>query len=127
MEYLLTVEEVEDDITITEEKILCEHGVLEYSFDNDVAIVNSLSVYVKRNGIGTRLVNRFELLALENALKDIEVPASPTKEAILFWNSLGYKPVTKDDKYWYKKIIISDKDDEWDTPQGIVVLNKQLN
>jgi hypothetical protein len=126
MEDLLTLEQIEGDCTITEEKILCEHGVLEYSFDKDVAIVNSLSVYVKRNGIGTRLVNRFEMLALENALKDIEVPASPTKEAILFWNSLGYKPTAKEDIFWSKKIIRSDKDDAWDIPQGVVVLNKLL-
>lgn len=119
---------IESDIhfTITEDEIYCEYGKLEYYFDEDAAIVNSISVYFKRNGIGTRLVNEFEILAQKNGLKNIEVPASPTKEAILFWNSLGYIPASNEQKYWANKITRSNKETAWDTPQGVIVITKKI-
>jgi len=120
---LFDIEEPEIDFTITEENISCVHGRLEYYFDEDAAIVNSISVYLKRNGIGTKLVNEFETLAKQNGLKIIEVPASPTKEAILFWKSLDY---ISENKYWANKIIQSKKKTAWDTPQGVVVMTKQI-
>ncbi len=123
METSFNIEEHEVDISVSEEKITCDHGKLEYYFDEDAAIVNSINVYLKRNKIGTRLVNEFENLAKQNGLKIIEVPASPTKEAILFWESLGYIP---EDKYWANKIIRSNKEDSWDTPQGVIVMIKQI-
>jgi N-acetylglutamate synthase-like GNAT family acetyltransferase len=126
MEDLLTIEQVEVNFTITEEKILCEHGELEYSFDKDVAIVNSISVYLKRNRIGTKLVSELENLVQQNELKTIEVPVSPTKEAILFWKSLGYKPSSEESKYWINKISRSYYEGSWDILQGVVVMNKQL-
>lgn len=123
METLFDIEEPELDFTITEEKITCDHGNLEYYFDGDEAIVNSISVYLKRIGIGTKLVNKFESLAKQERAKIIEVPASPTKEAILFWKSLGYLP---DDKYWADKITNGKRETAWDTPQGVVLMTKHL-
>lgn len=115
------------DTTITEEKVFCECGSLEFSFDEDVAIVNSLSVYSKRSGIGTNLVKEFETLAYQKGFLSIEVPASPTREAILFWKSLGYKPAFNEDKYWANKIIRSNKETALDTLSGVVTLRKQLS
>ena len=74
-------------------------------------------------GIGRKLVNKLETMAKKERLKIIEVPASPTKEAILFWKSLGYIP---EDKYWANKIIRSNKETAWDTPQGVVVMTKSI-
>jgi len=126
METNLNSENFEIPFTISENEICCDQGKLEFSFEDDAAIINSLSVYSKRSRIGTKLVSKFENIAFENELKIIEVPASPTKEAILFWRSLGFKPSIEDDKYWAKRIICSDKDDSWDVPQGVVVMKKML-
>lgn len=123
METYFDIEELEKDFAITEESISCPHGKIEYYFDGDEAIINSISVYLKRNGIGTKLVNELETLAKQYGLKIIEVPASPTKEAILFWKSLGYIP---EDKYWSNKIIRGNKESAWDTPQGVVVMMKEI-
>ncbi|OGU70756.1 MAG: hypothetical protein A2V93_07690 [Ignavibacteria bacterium RBG_16_34_14] len=123
METIFDIEEPEIDFTITDDRISCAHGKLEYYFDGDEAIVNSISVYLKRMGIGTKLVDKFESLAKQEGLKIIEVPASPTKEAILFWKSLGYIP---EDNYWADKITRSKKETAWDTPQGVVVMTKDL-
>jgi glutamine phosphoribosylpyrophosphate amidotransferase len=123
METLFDIEEIEMEFTTTEDNITCDHGKLEYYFDNDGAVVNSISVYLKRNGIGTKLVKEFEKLVKQNGLKIIEVPASPTKEAILFWKSLGYIP---EDKYRANKIVRSSRETAWDTPQGVVVMTKEI-
>ncbi len=126
MEELLYTEQLEANFTITEDRIFCEHGKLEFSFENNATIVNSISVYLKRNRIGTNLVNQLEILAIQNGLNIIEVPASPTKEAILFWQFLDYKPSSKDDIFWANKIVRSHKESSWDTPQGIVVMRKEI-
>jgi N-acetylglutamate synthase-like GNAT family acetyltransferase len=126
METDLNSKKIEIHFSINENEIYCDQGKLEFSFEDDAVIINSLSVYSKRNHIGTKLVGKLENVAFENELKIIEVPASPTKEAILFWRSLGFKPSIKDDKYWVKRIIRSDKDDSWDIPQGVVVMKKML-
>lgn len=54
--------------TISEDKIFCDHGVLEYWLDEDGAIVNSISVYRKRLGTGTKLVRLFESLAEKQSM-----------------------------------------------------------
>lgn len=126
MEALYNTEKIEINFTITEDKIFCEYGKLDFSFSEDVALINSISVYLKRNRVGTRLVNELEIIARQSGLKIIEVPVSPAKEAILFWKSLGYKPAFDEDRYWAKKIIRSYKESSWDTPQGIVMMMKQI-
>lgn len=127
MENLLEREQVELDITIDETMISCEYGELEYSIDGDYASVNAISVYHRtREGVGTQLVDRFESLAKENGIKLIEVPCSPTQEAVLFWMSLGYEAATKEDKRWAKKISQSYREDGWETPSGIVLMSKKL-
>jgi hypothetical protein len=112
------------EFSITEEKISCDYGVLEYEIDGEGAIVHSISVYRKRLGIGTKLVGLFEDLAMKEDAKFVEVPVSPNKEAIMFWKSLKYKPSTDDAKYWTRKITHSWREDSWDTPQGVVVMEK---
>ena len=126
MEALYNTEKIEINFTITEDKIFCEYGKLDFSFSEDMALINSISVYLKRNRVGTRLVNELEIIARQSGLKIIEVPVSPAKEAILFWKSLGYKPVFDEDRYWAKKITRSYKESSWDTPQGVVVMTKQI-
>lgn len=112
------------EFSISEDKISCGCGVLEYEIDGEGAIVYSISVYRKRMGIGTKLVELFEDLAVKENAKFVEVPVSPNKEAILFWKSLKYKPSTEDDKYWARRITRSWKESSWDTPQGVVVMEK---
>ena len=126
MEALYNTEKIEVNFTITEDKIFCEYGKLDFSFSEDMALINSISVYLKRNRVGTRLVNELEIIARQSGLKIIEVPVSPAKEAILFWKSLGYKPAFDEDRYWAKKITRSYKESSWDTPQGVVVMTKQI-
>ena len=95
MEDLLEREHVELDITINETIISCEYGELEFSLDGNYASVNAISVYHRtRQGIGTQLVNEFETLTKESGVNFVEVPCSPTQEAVLFWMSLGYEPAT---------------------------------
>ena len=125
METFYNTEEIEINLTITEDKMFCEYGKLDYSFSEDSVIINSISVYLKRNHVGTRLVNELEILARQKGFKIIEVPASPTKEAIQFWKSLGYRPAFEEDRYWVKKIIRSYRESAWDTPQGVVVMVKK--
>lgn len=128
MENLLERDQVELEITIDETVISCEYGELEYSFDDDYASVNAISVSYSRTreGIGTQLVNRLETIALENGIKLIEVPCSPTREAILFWISVGYSPTTKEERQWVRKISNSYREERWDTPSGVVVMSKKL-
>lgn len=114
------------EFSITEDKISCDYGTLDYEIDGDGAIVNAISVYRKREGIGTKLVELFEDLAVKENAKFVEVPVSPNKEAILFWKSLKYKPSDDDAKYWARKITRSVKEDSWDTPQGVVVMEKNF-
>ncbi len=92
-------ESEELEFSITEDKIFCDYGTLDYEIDGDGGIVNAISVYRKREGIGTKLVELFEKLAVKENAKFVEVPVSPNKEAILFWKSLKYKPSTDDAKY----------------------------
>jgi glutamine phosphoribosylpyrophosphate amidotransferase len=125
METFYKTERIEINFTITEDKIFCEYGELEYSFSEDSVIINAISVYLKRNHVGTRLVNELEILARQKGFVIIEVPASPTKEAIQFWKSLGYRPASEEDRYWTKKIVRSYRESAWDTPQGVVVMVKK--
>jgi hypothetical protein len=122
----LTDNNVNITIEITEEKVFCEYGELEYSLDEKTVIVNSINVYLTRNKIGSRLVGELESRFNNLNFDNVEVPASPTKEAISFWKSLGYRPLSDDDKYWARKIIRSYKESSWDTPQGVVVMQKPL-
>ncbi len=78
MELSYNTENLEIELTVTEDNIFCEYGELEFSFAEDAAIVNSINVYLKRSCVGTRLVNSFEILARKNKLKRIEVPACLT-------------------------------------------------
>lgn len=127
MEDLLEREHVELDITINETIISCEYGELEFSLDGNYASVNAISVYHRtRQGIGTQLVNEFETLAKESGVNFVEVPCSPTQEAVLFWMSLGYEPATKEDKRWANKISQSYREGSWETDSGVVVMSKKL-
>lgn len=121
-------EEYEDpmEYTITEDKVFCDYGDLEYEIDGESATVYAISVYRKRQGIGRKLVELFEDLAVKENAKFVLVPASPNKEAILFWKSMKYKPSTDDNKYWARKITNSWRESSWDTPQGVVVMEKSF-
>ena len=126
MEYILE-DVTEINIVATDEKYFCEYGELEYSLEEKTVIINALSVYLKRNKIGTRLVKELESQFKNLNFESVEVPVSPTKEAVLFWKSMGYKALSDDDKYWAKKIARGWQEGSWDTPQGVVVMKKQLN
>jgi hypothetical protein len=115
------------EFSITDDKISCEYGTLDYEIDGDGAIVNAISVYKKRMGIGTKLVELFEDIAVKENVKFVEVPVSPNKEAILFWKSLKYKPSGDDAKFWTRKITRSQKEDSWDIVQGVVVMEKSFS
>lgn len=114
------------EFSITEDKIFCDYGTLDYEIDGEGAVVCAISVYKKRLGIGTKLVELFEDLAIKGNVKFVEVPVSPNREAILFWKSLNYKPSTDDDKYWVQKITRSRKEESWETIQGVVVMKKDF-
>ena len=114
------------EYSITEDKIFCDYGTLDYEVDGEDAIVLAISVYRTGQGIGRKLVELFEdVVFKENALSAV-VPATPSKEAISFWKKMKYKPSTDDDKYWARRITQSWKESTWDTPQGVVVMEKNF-
>ena len=121
-------EEYEDPIeyTTTEDKIFCDYGDLDYDVDGDTAIVQAISVYRTGQGIGRKLVELFEDSVLKENVECVLVPATPSKEAISFWKKMKYKPSGNDDKYWARKIINGWKEGTWDTPQGVVVMEKDF-
>ena len=60
-----------------------------------------------KKGLGTKLVNRAEKLAVKNKYKTIVVPSSIT--ALVFYKKLGYKEFKRVIKKKYGKIIIMKK------------------
>lgn len=121
-------EEYEDPIeySVTEDKIFCDYGDLDYDIDGETAIVQAISVYRTGQGIGRKLVELFEDVAVKENAECALVPATPSKEAISFWKKMKYKPSTEDDKYWARRITRSWKESTWDTPQGVVVMEKDF-
>jgi hypothetical protein len=121
-------EEYEDPIeySVTEDKISCDYGDLDYDIDGEGAIVQAISVYRTGQGIGRKLVELFEDVAVKENAKYALVPATPSKEAISFWKKMKYKPSSDDDKYWAKRITQSWRESTWDTPQGVVVMEKDF-
>jgi N-acetylglutamate synthase-like GNAT family acetyltransferase len=121
-------EEYENTIeyTVTEDKIFCDYGDLDYDIDGDTAIVQAISVYRTGEGIGRKLVELFEETAIKENAECAFVPASPTKEAVSFWKAMKYKPSSEDDKHLARKIVNSWKESAWDTPSGVVVMQKDF-
>ena len=93
-------EEYEDAIeySVTEDKISCEYGHLDYDIDGEDATVYAINVYRTGEGIGTKLVELFEDAVLKEKANYVSVPATPSKEAISFWKKMKYKPSGDDDK-----------------------------
>jgi GNAT superfamily N-acetyltransferase len=116
----------EIDIQIDDFQVFCEFGILEYSFDKDIAIVNAINVDAKRQGIGSALLQTFENMAVAEGYNIVTVPASLTSEALLFWKYSGYKPVHNCDKRRMNRIINSDYYPTWNDSQGVIELEKQL-
>jgi ribosomal protein S18 acetylase RimI-like enzyme len=114
------------EYTVTEDKIFCDYGDLDYDVDGDTATVQAISVYRTGQGIGRKLVELFEDSILKENVECVLVPATPSKEAISFWKKMNYKPSGQDDKYWARKIINSWKESTWDTPQGVIVMEKSF-
>jgi GNAT superfamily N-acetyltransferase len=125
---IMDFEEYEDPIeyTITEDKIFCDYGDLNYDVDGDTAIVQAISVYRTGQGIGRKLVELFEDAVIKENATNAYVPATPSKEAISFWKKMKYKPSGSDDKYWARKIINGWQETNWQTPQGVVVMEKDF-
>ena len=121
-------EDYEDPIeySVTEDKISCEYGHLDYDIDGEDATVYAINVYRTGQGIGRKLVELFEDAVLKENATSAYVPATPSKEAISFWKKMKYKPSGDDDKYWARRITQSWKEITWDTPQGVVVMEKEF-
>lgn len=121
-------EEYKDPIeyTVTEDKVFCDYGDLDYDVDGDTAIVQAISVYRTGEGIGRKLVELFEDAVIKEKAQCVLVPASPTKEAVSFWKAMNYKPSGKDDKYWARKIVNGWQEGAWDTWSGVVVMEKDF-
>jgi hypothetical protein len=121
-------EQFEDPIEylVTEDKIFCDYGDLNYDVDGETAIVQAISVYRTGQGIGRKLVELFEESVLKENVECVLVPATPSKEAVSFWMKMKYKPSSNEDKYWARKITNSWKGSTWDTPQGVVVMEKNF-
>lgn len=121
-------EQFEDPIeySVTEDKIFCDYGDLNYDVDGETAIVQAISVYRTGQGIGRKLVELFEESVLKENVECVLVPATASKEAVSFWMKMKYKPSSNEDKYWARKITNSWKESTWDTPQGVVVMEKNF-
>ena len=119
-------EEYEDRIEyiVTEDKVSCDYGDLDYDIDGDTAIVQAISVYRTGEGIGRKLVELFEDAVIKENATNAYVPASPTKEAVSFWKAMGYKPSGAEDKYWARKIVNGWKESSWETESGVVVMER---
>ena len=102
----MNFEEYEDPIeyTVTEDKVFCDFGDLDYDIDGEYATVQAISVYRTGQGIGRKLVELFEERAITENAKGVLVPASPTKEAVSFWKAMNYKPSGEDDNIGREKL-----------------------
>lgn len=114
------------EYTITDCKIFCDYGTLDYDIDGESAIVMAISVYRTGEGVGRKLVELFEDVALKENAKFAVVPASPTKEAVSFWKKMKYKPSGDDDKYWARRIVNGWKEGHWETTSGVAVMEKDF-
>ena len=114
------------ELIIQEDSIRSDSGILNFEFDNEHLIINSIDVFQKRCGIGTKLVRKLEEISDEKNVTLIEVPASPTYEAICFWKSMNYIPVSKEDKSNCNKLI-KYNNARIETNSGVIVFNKKLN
>lgn len=121
-------DEYEDRIeyTVTEDKVFCDYGDLDYDIDGDTAIVQAISVYRTGEGIGRKLVELFEYAVIKENAISAYVPASPTKEAVSFWKAMNYKPFGKDDKCWARKIVNGWQESSWETDSGVVLMEKDF-
>jgi GNAT superfamily N-acetyltransferase len=115
-----------ENFLITEDYIHLDNGILEYYFDDDCAVVNQISVGRTGEGIGSALVERLEQLAIEENISFIEVPISPTKQTLIFWQKKGYQLQNPDDNYLVQKLLNSSYEGHFETTQGVFVAYKNL-
>ena len=97
-----------EDFLITDESIEFNNGIIEYFFEDDCAVVNQISVYRTGEGIGSALIDRFEKLAIENDIHLVEVPISPSKQALSFWFKRGYRLANDGDNQLVTTILKND-------------------
>ncbi len=103
-------------------------GEIHFIVDEDCINIGEISVTDKRRGIGTRLVKKVEKLARQKNIERIDVPVSPRKEALLFWEQLNYQCAFDEDIPVKNEILQSNDDTAlWDTDSGVVVMTKHLN
>ncbi|GMO15876.1 MAG: hypothetical protein Pg6A_02130 [Termitinemataceae bacterium] len=114
------------DIQVDDYRVFCDDGWLEYSLDDDSAVIMAIDVSCPGIGIGTALVREFERMALAENCITVSVPVSLTSGAISFWSKIGYKPVSDEDEQRMDEIINSDDFDPDDDSQGVIEFEKIL-
>ena len=114
-------------LKITEKGIL---GEIDFKIEEEFISVFQIYSFPKRCGIGTKLVEIMENLALGKNIKSIIVPVTPSKEALSFWLKMGYKFSFNDDRYIANRILNSsyfNMVEIFDTDSGIILLKKILD
>jgi len=100
-------------------------GEIEFTLDNESISVFQMFVFKKRCGVGSALVKRLEDLCLQQDIRRITVPSTPSKEALSFWLARGYHYVFSEDSNIGHQILNSlypEKIEETDS--GIILLEK---
>ncbi|MEW6162983.1 MAG: hypothetical protein AB1606_06700 [Nitrospirota bacterium] len=100
-------------------------GEIEFTIDNDDISVFQISVFKKRCGIGSALVERLEDFCLQRNIRKITVPSTPSKEALSFWLTRGYDYVFPEDSDMGQTILNSqDPEKIEETDSGVILLEK---
>jgi len=108
-------------------KMTCKFGHIYFDInDSEMSIFDLyVSKSKRRNGIGSKLIKQLEEYAVAHNVKKIIVPATPSKESLLFWGKHGYSTVFPEDEVFIDHINIELDDKKiFDTPSGVIVLEK---
>jgi len=117
------------EIDIKTGEIKSPYGDLFFNFDVDQFSIVGIEISEpnRRQGIGTGLVNAAEKLARELECLKVEVPATPSRMAISFWNKNGYEFALKEEKALVARIMKSKSSSKiFDSDSGIVLMHKRI-
>lgn len=100
-------------------------GEIEFAIDNDGISIFQIFVLKRCCGIGSALVERLEDFCLQQNIRKITVPSTPSKEALSFWLARGYYYVFPEDSGIGRMILSSQKPGKIEeTDSGIILLEK---
>lgn len=116
-------------IQIDEENyiIKCDIGKIEFAIDDESLSVFQVFTLRKRCGVCSSLVKKLEEFASQRRLRNIIVPATPSKQALSFWLKMGYCYLFPEDNIIGNQILNKEDPEEiQDTDSGVILLEKTV-